>query len=212
METMKHESYLVPASSNDRVQSPVPQTESGAVLIVALIMLVMLGVIAMTGMNQVIMEQRVVQNMDEHNRKFQTADSALKWCEEQMFDGRTVAPEPLDLGFSQLMPPEDDPASPVHVWREASGVWAWWQAESFWTANALTVTEAAIRSAGIASPLCIRQEVATEANETNKMAGQANSSRIRKNGMRRYKITSYAIDDNARSAVILESDYFARYE
>jgi hypothetical protein len=30
--------------------------------------------------------------------------------------------------------------------------------------------------------------------------------------MRRYKITSYAIDDNARSAVILESDYFARYE
>lgn len=177
--------------------------QKGAVLVIALIILIILGLAATTGVNQVVQEHQLASNMDRYQRNFQAADSMLSWCEDNYFLNRTYAP--VVFG-SDLYASNESALSDAN----------WWQTASNWTNLGIADSNnLANASRGIAIAKCVRQEVENTSgslNLPNKMANQKQSSLIRKNGIRQYRVTSYAKAANSENSVIVQSDYFARFE
>lgn len=70
--------------------------QSGAVLIIGLILLVVLAMIGMTGMQTTTQQERMAGNMRDRNIGFQSAESALRIGELQVENGVAI---PLGSGF-----------------------------------------------------------------------------------------------------------------
>lgn len=176
--------------------------QQGAVLVIALIILIILGVAATTGVNQVVQEHQLASNMDRYQRNFQAADSMLSWCEDSYFLNRTYAP----VVHGKDLYESDDSTLGAN----------WWQSHTTWADVGIAHNNDLAKSdRGIEVAKCVRQEVAnapSSLNLPNKMANQKQSSLIRKNGIRQYRVTAYAKAVNSENSVIVQSDYFARFE
>lgn len=177
--------------------------QNGAVLVIALIILIILGVAATTGVNQVVQENQLSSNMDRYQRNFQAADSMLSWCEDSYFLNRSYAPIVDD--------------SKLYGSNKASlNTAGWWKDSTNWTSLGVNHDNGlANNDRGIEATKCICQEVENTAgslNLPNKMANQKQSSLIRKNGIRQYRVSAYAKALNSENSAIVQSDYFARFE
>ncbi|MDG2035776.1 MAG: PilX N-terminal domain-containing pilus assembly protein [Pseudomonadales bacterium] len=64
--------------------------QSGAVLVVSLVMLLILTLIGVSGMSSVTLEEKMVSNMQNANKSFQGAEAALNECEMFLRDQATV--------------------------------------------------------------------------------------------------------------------------
>lgn len=177
--------------------------QSGAVLVIALIILIILGVAATTGVSQVVQENQIATNMDRYQRNFQAADSMLSWCEDSYFLNRTYAPIVDD---SDLYNSSNTTLATEN----------WWKTPSNWSTLGVDHNNDLAKSdRGIELAKCVRQEIDNTSgslNLPNKMANQKQSSLIRKNGIRQYRVTAYAKSLNSENSVIVQSDYFARFE
>lgn len=178
------------------------KNEQGAVLIISLIILIILGVAATTGVNQVVQESQVSSNMDRYQRNFQAADSMLSWCEDSYFLNRTYAP----IVNANELYASDSAVLDLN----------WWQYKTKWDSLGVTHdNDLAKNERGLEMVKCVRQEVQNPAgslNLPNKMANQNQSSLIRKNGIRQYRVTAYAKAVNSENNSVVQSDYFARFE
>lgn len=177
--------------------------QRGAVLVISLIVLVILGVAATTGVGQVTQEYHLATNMDRYNRNFQAADSTLSWC-EGYFENLTRAPMSSPLSNNAL--------SDVY---ESISNNNWWQNDANWANYSATDSSLITQNAGVEIVRCLREEVAntiSSLNLPNKMANQNQSALIRRSGIKQYKVTSMAKAINSENKVIVQSDYFIRFE
>jgi len=114
--------------SNQRI-SFYKKTQSGAVLVVSLVMLLILTLIGMSGMSSVTLEEKMVSNMQNANKSFQGAEAALSECESFLREQNihvSLAQNADKISLGQLK----DKSQRVI----ATGVFpnGWWEDEDFW--------------------------------------------------------------------------------
>ena len=73
--------------------------QEGAVLIVALILLVVMTMLGISGMEATKLETRMAANVQDYNTAFQNAESGLAWTSEACKQAGVGALSPLDENF-----------------------------------------------------------------------------------------------------------------
>lgn len=117
------------SESNNRLKrSANKSSQSGAVLVVSLVMLLILTLIGISGMSSVTLEEKMVSNMQNANKSFQGAEAALNECEMFLRDQATVV-----LHQTSKTSSLSDLKNKTHR-VIATGIFpaGWWQDEDFW--------------------------------------------------------------------------------
>lgn len=212
--------------------------QRGAILVVALILLVLLGIMGTTSLRSVIFQEKVTAQMHDQNLAFEAAEAGLSWCEK--FYGELpfayVSPEDKvnSVRIGDEIADTNDPMSAVVVQREANA--SWYQAETFWISNAheadIGLADSDEQLSGLAqNPRCVRERVVDEAPEgkyfsqaysgkDDVMADKNGGSAIRSGGIYHFRTTAQGVgrgsaeasDDRALTTVVLQADYFKRLE
>jgi len=182
------------------------QSQSGAVLVVSLVMLLILTLIGISGMSSVTLEEKMVSNMQNANKSFQGAEAALNECEVFLREQATVVLHQtsktsniLDLrnGISRVI---------------TAGIFpiGWWQDNDFWDdyGNPSVIDSIARTVAspdGVASvPLCFTEYIG---NGTSSMdsdtslypgANSADAKLV-------YRVTASSFGADTKSQSIVES-------
>jgi type IV pilus assembly protein PilX len=160
--------------------------QSGAVLIVSLIMLLLLTLIGTTGMQSTTLEEKMAGNMRNKELAFQAAESALKAAEA------SLNPPPLvstfvDAGTGGFY-------SNTSTIPTASAILT----DSFWTANPFVTSSVTTLGNDIATPVYIIQDMGV---------ADCTGAAIGSGGCRNYRITARATGGTANAVVILQSFY-----
>lgn len=105
-------------------QTSLPSYESGAVLIVALIMLLLMTVLGLTAMNTVTMEERMAGNLRDLNLAFQAAEAGLRDAEAYIAPLSLVQPSrctsgPCNTVWDRGILP--DLSAQTSIWWETNG-------------------------------------------------------------------------------------------
>jgi type IV pilus assembly protein PilX len=158
--------------------------QSGAVLIISLIMLLLLTLIATTGIQTTSLEEKMAGNLRDKNLGFQAAESALKAAEISLTPPlATTAAGTGGLYSSASTIPTNSAIL----------------TDSFWTANPVATSTVTNLGNGIATPLYIIQDMGIPAD----CAGAAVGSL----GCNYYRITVRATGGSTNAVVILQSIY-----
>lgn len=108
---------------------PVKKNERGAVLIIALIMLLILTVLGVAVMESSVIEERMAGNAIDRNRAFQAAETALRMGEQQIAN---LVQQPIAVNGPSN-------ASPSVLGSVIVGSPSWWSAgavnDAWWLAN-----------------------------------------------------------------------------
>ena len=182
------------------------KTQSGAVLVVALVMLLILTLIGVSGMSSVTLEEKMVSNMQNANKSFQGAEAALNECETFLREQATVV-----LHQSSKTSSLSDLQNKTHR-VITTGVFptGWWQDNDFWDdyGNASVITSIARTVAspdGVSTaPLCFTEYIG---NGTSSMdsdtslypgANSADAKLV-------YRVTASSFGADTKSQSIVES-------
>jgi type IV pilus assembly protein PilX len=172
-------------SSNSILHGSAPY-QSGAVLIISLIMLLLLTLIATTGMQTSSLEEKMAGNLRDKNLAFQAAESALKAAGESL----AIVPAFSAAGtggFYSNTPTRDLSDSEIVK-------------DSFWTDTTKLATSTVTGLGnGITTPVYIIQDRGDKAD----CAGAAVGSL----GCKYYLITARATGGSTNAVVILQSIY-----
>jgi len=212
------------------------QKQRGAILIVALILLVLLGVMGTTSLRSVVFQEKISSYMHDHNLAFEAAEAGLAWC-EQYYDALPFAyTSPNDLVNSSRVGDEIDdtnnPASVVVTQRTADP--QWYLADTFWSSSAREADVGLANTAELLSglarnPRCVRERVVQDAavnqyfsaaysGKDDVMADKNGGSAVRSGGIYHFRTTAQGVGrgstdaDRALTSVVLQSDYFMRLE
>lgn len=166
---------------------PIPQQQSGAVLVVSLIMLLLLTIIGVTSMQTTSLEEKMAGNMRDRNLAFQAAESALAAAEASL---NPPAALPAFVaagtgGFYSATPTPDLSDSEIVK-------------DSFWTTNPSANSTVASLGNGIASPLYIIQTMGPT---------DCPGAPVGSGGCTNYRITVRATGGSTNTVVILQSIY-----
>ncbi|MDI1279507.1 PilX N-terminal domain-containing pilus assembly protein [Methylobacter sp.] len=121
--------------------------QSGAVLIISLIMLLLLTLIGTTGMQSTSVEEKMAGNLRDKNLAFQAAESALKAAESSLISP-AVLPTFTDAGTGGFY--KDTSTIPT-----ASAILT----DSFWTTNPVATSSVTTLGNSIATPVYIIQQL-----------------------------------------------------
>ncbi len=198
------------------------QRQQGVVLVIALMILLMLGFLASSSLNSTILQEKMVSSLNDDNRAFQGAESALAFCEKQI-DGLRFA---IDI---EAMPDVHHQAEAVSAFGER-----WWQDTQFWLHHGMAVEELAFaddEQAGalVQAPQCYVELLNTSSSQQQGMqsfyayhAGvddvMADSSgdAQRAAGVYHFRITARSVGsafnrtENESLAVVLQSHFIKR--
>jgi type IV pilus assembly protein PilX len=166
---------------------PIPQHQSGAVLVVSLIMLLLLTIIGVTSMQTTSLEEKMAGNMRDKNLAFQAAESALSAAEASLNPPAalpTFVPAGTDGFYSETPTPDLSDSEIVK--------------DSFWTTNPVATSTVASLGNGIVSPLYIIQKMGT----TDCPGAPAGSG-----GCSNFRITVRATGGTTNAVAILQSIY-----
>lgn len=171
--------------------------QSGAVLFVSLILLLIMTLLGISGMQTTILEEKMAGNFRNSNQAFQSAEAALRGSETWL---STQASEPVasstgtnNVWTLNVMDP--DTTNNKEWWAERNE--AWWQANAVIYGTAL---------AGInTSPYTII-EYKTFASDTL-LTGTGNTS----TGLTFYQVTSRGTGGTDQAKVLLQSITMRRY-
>lgn len=164
-----------------------PQHQSGAVLVVSLIMLLLLTIIGVTSMQTTSLEEKMAGNMRDKNLAFQAAESALKAAEASL---SPILPAFSDAGTGGFY-------SNTSTIPTAAAILT----DTFWTANPVatsTVTTAQLGN-GIGAPKYIIQQLAAACFDTVGCPPATTKTP--------YRITVRATGGTANAVAILQSTY-----
>lgn len=168
--------------------SSTHRSQSGAVLVVAMVMLLLLTLIGMAAIRGSTLQERMAGNMRDRNLAFQSAEAALR-AGEAVLDGFNIPVFGSVRGYGL---PVDDPSN-VTFWDNAS----WWAANGVQTALGLENVRA--------QPSYYIEEV-----ETLFSADTTGSVEFKDGGpepVKAYRVTSRATGGSADAVVILQSTY-----
>ncbi len=203
----------------------VRKRQQGAVLIVGLIILLMLGMIGTGSLDNVVNQQRIVSNVHDDNRAFQGAEAALAWC-EKLLDEMVLAYDENVMAAQIHADDRDDEAT-------ADLAWDWWNTDGFWRSNGVPVESIIFsgenRVAALAvEPRCYRQRVRQRSDAVQGVAfyrrfadvedvmADQNGDAQTAGGIYHFRVTAQSggagmySDGRSRTEVVLQSDYFKR--
>lgn len=180
--------------------------QSGAVLVVSLVMLLILTLIGVSGISSVTLEEKMVSNMQNANKSFQGAEAALNECEMFLRDQATVV-----LHQTSKTSSLSDLKNKTHR-VISSGIFpaGWWLNDAFWDdyGNASAIDSIARSSTspdGVSSvPLCFTEYIG---NGTSSMdsdtslypgANSADAKLV-------YRVTASSFGADTKSQSIVES-------
>ena len=98
--------------------------QSGAVLVISLIMLLLLTLIGVTGTQVTSMEEKMAGNMKDQNMAFQAAESGLR-AGEAWVAGQAIRPVPNNTGSTQVWTLDSAATAASSNWWEERNA-AWW--------------------------------------------------------------------------------------
>ena len=180
---MNNQAMTKHPSSKKLMLRSQPKYQSGAVLIISLIMLLLLTLIGATGIQNTTLEEKMAGNMRDKNLAFQAAESALKDAETSL----AVLPTFSDAGTGgyYLSTSTIPTASAILT-------------DSFWTSQPTHTSSVTTLGNGISTPVYIIQEIGVA-----DCAGAAVGS----GGCKNYRITARATGGSTNAVVILQSIY-----
>lgn len=214
------------------------QNQRGAIFIVALILLVLLGVMGTTSLRSVVFQEKISAQMHDHNLAFEAAEAGLAWC-EQYYNALPFAyTRPSDLVNATPVGDEiadtNNPESVVETERTADS--RWYLTDTFWSSHAreadIGLADSAELLSGLAgNPRCVRERVVQEvaanqyfsaaySGKDDVMADKNGGTAVRSGGIYHFRTTAQGVgrgsadaeDDRALTTVVLQSDYFMRLE
>jgi type IV pilus assembly protein PilX len=159
--------------------------QSGAVLIISLIMLLLLTLIGTTGMQSTSLEEKMAGNIRDKNLAFQAAESALKASEASLISP-AVLPTFTDAGTGGFY--KDTSTIPT-----ASAILT----DSFWTTNPVATSSVSTLGNGITTPVYIIQQLPAACFGTCPPGSTSTP----------YRITVRATGGTTNAVVILQSIY-----
>ncbi|NOT10420.1 MAG: hypothetical protein HOP23_01055 [Methylococcaceae bacterium] len=136
-----------PIKNNHAILHGKVTSQSGVVLVVSLIMLLLLTLLGITGMQSTSLEEKMAGNMRDKNLAFQAAESALNAAETSL-NPPAVLPAFVDAGTGGFY--LDTSTIPT-----ASAILT----DSFWTANPVATSSVTTLGNGIATPAYIIQKL-----------------------------------------------------
>lgn len=164
---------------------PKASSQSGVVLIISLIMLLLLTLIGTTGMQSTSLEEKMAGNIRDKNLAFQAAESALKAAESSLISP-AVLPTFTDAGTGGFY--KDTSTIPTD-----SAILA----DSFWTTNPVARSSVSTLGNGITTPVYIIQQLPAACFGTCPPDPTTTP----------YKITVRATGGTTNAVVILQSIY-----
>lgn len=178
---------------NHRSQIRFPSRESGAVLVVALLMLLVMTVLGVTAMQMSRMEERMAGNSRDSNLAFQGAEAGLRDAEERL-RVRTLRPSlctaaPCEIFDRSLLPTD---------MRNTTDAW--------WTTNGREYGAAATQEVteSTRDPLVVAEELEKEPDSLT--IGHAPEE-----GRYFYRFTASSTGATSTAVAIVESTYAKRY-
>jgi len=174
------------------------QAQRGAVLILCLVFLTVLTLMAMTGMDTSVTEERMAGNMQDYNQAFEAAEVAVEDAEAWL--------------ASQLDLPTANSSGTAEVWTmngpdPDSDAIAWWAERdaAWWNANA----ESAAGLDQVAQqPQYVIEEyfVSTQGQSLNQGTGENATTRVL------HRITARGVGSSGTAEVMLQSTYVRPYD
>ena len=174
------------ASDHYKRNAILLRSQSGAVLIISLIMLLLLTLIATTGMQTSSLEEKMAGNIRDKNLAFQAAESALKAAESSL----STLPSFSAAGTNGFYLSTSTIPTATAV-----------LADSFWTANPVATSAVTGTALGnsIVTPVYIIQDTDMVADCPGAGTGTW--------GCKYYRITVRATGGSTNAVVILQSIY-----
>lgn len=180
--------------------------QSGAVLITALVLLLIMTLLGLASMQNTSLEERMAGNMRHANIAFQAAESALRQG-EAWIASRTAEPTPTSDGSSgiwSLDGPESLPSS-------FDSAYPWWQQliDTDWAKSGVSTYDHTLKTAGSvnldsAMPRYVIEERRFVSDSLE--LGQGSET-----GRMFYQVTARGTDVSGRMQVMLQSSFARRY-
>ena len=175
-----------------------PQQQRGVVLLFCLIFLTVLTLMAVTGMETTVVEERMAGNMQDFNQAFQAAEIAMDDAEAWLANQIDLPITSNDGSTVVWNPDAPDPDGDNTYW--------WWErSTAWWGTNAL-------KSANVqgvdAQPEYIIEEffTTTEGQSLTIGTGELENSRVL------HRVTARGVGNSENSQVLLQSTYIRPYD
>lgn len=176
------------STSNNRLLHNIAAHQSGVVLIISLIMLLLLTLIGTSSMQTTSLEEKMAGNIRDRNLAFQAAESALNTAEASL-NSPAVLPVFTVAGAGGFYL-DNDPANPNPT---ASAILT----DAFWTTNSVATSSVSTLGNGITTPVYIIQKLPAACFGTCPPDSTSTP----------YKITVRATGASTNTVVILQSIY-----
>jgi type IV pilus assembly protein PilX len=188
-----HSSSITPASpkaptfgaSLPASMQPKTPYQSGAVLIISLIMLLLLTLIGTSSMQSTSLEEKMAGNMRDKSLAFQAAESALKAAESSL----PPAVSPTDSGTGGIYSSTSTIPTAAAILTDA-----------FWTTNPVATSTVTGLGNNITTPLYIIQDMGMICTTTTLPCPASDQKQT-------YRITTRATGGTTNAVVILQSVY-----
>jgi len=173
-------------------------TQRGAILVMVLIFLTVLTLMAVTGMDTSVTEERMASNMQDYNQAFEAAEVAMEEAEAWL-GAQLDMPTANNAGTAEVWT-EDGPdpdTDSVSWWAERDAAW--------WNANA----ESASGLQQVAQqPQYVIEEyfVSTDGQAQNQGNGDPPPTRVL------HRITARGVGSSGDAEVLLQSTYIRPYD
>jgi len=171
--------------------------QSGAVLIVSLVLLLIMTIIGLTGMQTTVLEEKMAGNFRNSNQAFQSAEAALR-DSEVWLSAQTTEPAESSTGSNNvwsLNATDPDTSNSEEWWEERDSSW--------WDTNGISYSTTL---SGISSaPRTIIEYKVYQSDTLLAGTGSAPS------GLTFYQVTSRGTGGNDQAVVLLQSTTMRRY-
>ena len=184
------------------VRAHNPTNQRGAVLIFCLIFLLVLTLMAVTGMESAILDEKMAANMRDHNLAFEAAEASLKVAEDWIATQSDLPATSADGSTIVWILDAPDPnLTDSDNWWEVSGT----DTHSWWKDNAIQVT--GIAEVASAPRYLIEQYYTSSKGQSMAIGtGSPGGTRVF------YRITARGVGRSTSAVVQLQSTFVKLYD
>lgn len=177
----------------------VENKQSGAVLVVSLILLLVMTLLALSAMRSTTLEERMGGNARNQETAFQAAEAVLRAGEASLlvYTTEPIASSDGSTDIWVLDTPDPDSTNSTAWWQEPTRDSAWWISEAVAYPGALD---------GVASDPMYLLEAADFVRDSLVLGQQQDET-----GKVFYRVTARATGGNDLARVLLQSTYARRY-
>ena len=184
------------------VTTNTPAKQKGVVLVVSLLFLIIVTMIATTGMENTILEERMAGNLEDYSLAFQAAEAALDEAEEWL-EAQVNLPAQVSSGTGG-----------VDVWSttalEVSGDTRWWldTGDTWWGSSGAAESLTGMTPIVAIDPQYVIDQYATTLRGQTLTIGTGEDEPLRIV----HRITARGVGGNENVAVLLQSTYVRPYD